>query len=271
MSSALSRVAIAIAGLPIVLGAAWLGGWLLFLLVAVGAIVALHEFYRLARELRPLVLAGYAGILAGLAAAALVEPVWMMGSVLLGGLLAFFFALLAETRQSTTVAVATTMLGATWIGLGLGHLILLREQPVSLSDGRQWIFTVLLVVFATDTFAYFGGRLIGRHKMAPVLSSGKTWEGFFVGAAAGIFVSWIASYSTEYLLDWRAFVFGAVVVFSGTFGDLFESLVKRDLGAKDSGRILAGHGGVLDRIDSLLFAGPAAYYTLWGLGELTGT
>ncbi len=270
MSSALSRIAIAIAGLPIILGAAWLGGWLLFLLASVGGLIALHEFYRLSRELRPLVLAGYAGISAGLVAATLVEPVWMMGSVLLTSLLAFFFALLAETRQSSTVAIAATLLGATWIGLGLGHLILLREQPLETSDGRQWIFTVLLVVFATDTFAYFGGRVLGRHKLAPVLSPGKTWEGFFIGAAAGLFVAWIATYETEYLLDWRAFLFGAVVVLAATFGDLFESLVKRDLGAKDSGRILAGHGGVLDRVDSILFAGPAAYYTLWGLGELTG-
>lgn len=268
MSPFVSRVAVTLAGLPIVLAAAWVGGWLFFVLAAVVAVVALHELYRLARELRPLVLAGYAPAIGTLAAAELGEPVWMLGSFLASFLLVFLFAAVAETRQSTTVAIGTTLLGAAWIGFGLGGLLLVREAPLSESAGRQLVFTVLITVFVIDTFAYFGGRLAGRHKMTPVMSPGKTWEGFVFGAIAGVFAAWVSVYKTGYLEGWRAFVLAGVLVLAATVGDLFESLAKRDLGAKDTGRLLAGHGGMLDRIDSLLFAGPAAYFTLLGLGEL---
>jgi phosphatidate cytidylyltransferase len=267
MSAALSRVAVALAGLPIVLSAAYIGGWVLFVLAVIVALVALHELYRLARGLRPLVLAGYTGAAGVLVCAELGKPVWMLGCFLATFPLGFLFAAVAETRQSTTVAIGSTVLGAGWIGFGLGFLLLLRED-VSETDGRQWLFTVLLAVFATDTLAYFGGRLAGRHKMTPVMSPGKTWEGFVFGAAAGVFTTWIAAYDTVYLESWRAFVLGGVIVLAATVGDLFESLAKRDLGAKDTGRLLLGHGGVLDRIDSLLFAGPAAYVALLALGEL---
>jgi len=268
MTSFVSRLAVALAGLPVVLAAAWIGGWLFFGIVAIAAVIALHELYRLARELRPLVLAGYAPALGALAAAELEEPVWMLGAFLAAFLLAFAFAAVAETRQSTTVAIGTTVLGAAWVGFGLGCLILIRESPLAEADGRQFVFTVLLTVFVTDTFAYFGGRVAGRHKMTPVMSPGKTWEGLLFGTVAGVFTAWVSVYQSGYLEGWRAFVLAGVLVVAATVGDLFESLVKRDLGAKDTGRLLAGHGGMLDRIDSLLFAVPAAYFTLLGLGEL---
>ncbi|MGH3022190.1 MAG: phosphatidate cytidylyltransferase [Gaiellaceae bacterium] len=258
MTSLLSRIAVAAAGLPIVLFAAYYGGWALLLIAALGALFALHELYRLARSLRPLVLAGYGGALAAVIGASLGGPEWMLGGLMLTLLLALVFAAVSETRQSTTVAVAVTVLGTAWIGLGLGHLVLLRDvEP----DGRLALITVLLAVFVADTFAYAAGRLAGRHRMAPAISPGKTWEGFVAGLAFGILTTWFATYDQEVFADsWRPFAFGAVVVLAGVAGDLFESMVKRDLGAKDSGRALLGHGGVLDRIDSLLFAGPAAYY-----------
>jgi phosphatidate cytidylyltransferase len=129
-------------------------------------------------------------------------------------------------------------------------------------------FTVVLVVFAADTFAYFGGRLIGRHKMAPTLSPGKTWEGFVVGSLAGIFVAFVALYQDRdhYLLIWEAVVLGVVVVLAAVAGDLFESMLKRDMQVKDTGRLLGGHGGVLDRVDALLFAAPAAFYLVLAFG-----
>jgi phosphatidate cytidylyltransferase len=213
------------------------------------------------------VLGGYAATLGALAAAELAEPVWMLGAFLATFVLAFLFAVVSETRQSTTVAIGTTLLGSAWVGLGLGALLLIRETPPP-QDDRQLIFTVLLTVFATDTFAYLGGRTAGRHKMTPVMSPGKTWEGFVAGAIAGVFTAWVSVYDEPYLEGWRIFVLGAVVVLAATAGDLFESLVKRDLGVKDTGRVLPGHGGVLDRIDSLLFAGPAAYFALLALGSL---
>ena len=265
MSPLISRLAIVAAGLPIVLGSAYLGGWFLFALVAVGGLIAPHELYRLARPLRPLVLAGYGGALAAFFGAEVSGAEWMLAGFLLTFVLSFVFAAVSETRQSTTVAIAATVLGAAWIGLGLGHLLLVRELDIY---GRLALITLLLTVFVTDTFAYIGGRIAGRHKMSPVVSPGKTWEGFVVGAVAGVLTTFVALYK-EVIFDdtWRALVLGAVIVAAATLGDLFESLVKRDLGTKDTGRLLLGHGGVLDRIDSLLFAAPAAYFTILALGQ----
>jgi phosphatidate cytidylyltransferase len=261
VSNLLSRVAIAAAGLPLVIGAAYVGGWFLTILVLVAAIVALHELYSAASSLRPLVLAGYGGAAAAILGGQLGDAVWMLGGFLLVFPLAFVFAAIAETRQSSTVAIAVTVLGAAWIGLGLAHLVLLRRLG---DDIAEPIFAVLLTVFATDTFAYVGGRIAGRHRMTPVMSPGKTWEGFVVGALAGIGAAFIVLYETEWSRG-DSLVFGALVVLAATIGDLFESLVKRDLGVKDSGRILLGHGGVLDRVDSLLFAAPVGYYVLLAL------
>jgi phosphatidate cytidylyltransferase len=262
----LSRLAVIAAGLPIVLGSAYLGGWFLFALLSAGGLVALHEFYRLARPLRPLVLAGYGGAVSGLLGAQLDGVAWMLGGFLLTYVLVFVFAAVSETRQSTTVAVGVSVLGAGWIGLGLGHLILIRALD---PNGKLAGITVLLTVFVADSVAYLVGRLAGRHKMTPIVSPGKTWEGFTAGAAAGVFTSFLALYKEDVFDDtWRSLALGAVIVAAGTLGDLFESLIKRDLGTKDTGRILLGHGGVLDRIDSLLFAAPAAYFTLLALGRV---
>jgi phosphatidate cytidylyltransferase len=266
MSTLLSRLLIAIPGLVLVLGAAYLGGWFLFALAAIGALLALHELYRLARQLRPLVLAGYGGALGALFGAELGGLSWMVGGFLASFVLAFVFAAVSETRQSTTVAVSTTVLGAAWVGLGLGFLLLIRDAP---EGDHLALYAVLLTVFVADTFAYVGGRIAGRHKMTPVVSPGKTWEGFIVGSVAGVLTTWVWLYEEAYLSDgWHSFLLGGVIVISAAMGDLFESLVKRDLGAKDTGRLLLGHGGMLDRVDSLLFAGPAAYFTLLGLGKL---
>lgn len=264
MSPFLSRLLVVLVGLPAVLALAYAGGWALLVLLSLTGLVALHELYRLARALRPLVLAGYAGMLGGLIGAQLDGIDSLVGGFLLTFLLAFVFAALSFTRQSTVVAIATTVLGSAWVTFGLAHLILLRGLD---EQGRQAIFTVLLAVFATDTFAYAGGRLAGRHRMTPVMSPGKTWEGFLLGGAAGIFTTWISVYGTGWVEEWRAVVLGAALVGAATVGDLFESLVKRDLGTKDTGRLLLGHGGMLDRIDSLLFAAPAGYFTLLALGQ----
>ena len=265
MSSLLSRVAVGAAGLPIVLFTAYYGGWLFFTVATAAALFALHELYRIARSLRPLVLAGYGSAAVALVGATAGGYVWMLGGFLLAFVLAFAFAAVAETRQSTTVAIATTILGAGWVGLGLGHLILIRDLP---DYGRLSVVTVLLTVFVSDTFAYIGGRIAGRHKMTPALSPGKTWEGFTAGITGGVLTAWIALYEEPIFTEsWRPFVLGGVIVLAAVVGDLFESVVKRDLGVKDSGGILLGHGGMLDRIDSLLFAAPAAYFTLIALGQ----
>jgi phosphatidate cytidylyltransferase len=128
---------------------------------------------------------------------------------------------------------------------------------------------VLLAVWAGDIGAFFAGRLIGRHKLAPALSPGKTWEGFVFGTICTVFVAFVALYDdrNNYLSIGQAVVLGLVVSVAGPLGDLFESGIKRDMQVKDSGRVLAGHGGVLDRLDAPLFAFVAVYYLLLAFGK----
>jgi len=249
-------------GAPIVLGAVYGGGWWLFALLAVAALVALHEFYRMARPLRPLVLAGYGGVGAALVGARLGGVEWMVGGFLATLLLAFAFFLVASTRAPATVSISGTVSGAAWIGFGLGFLLLLRALP---DHGRLAAFTVLLAVWADDTAAYLVGRALGRHKFSPTLSPAKTWEGFVAGTAAAIFVAFIALYKQGFLAVGESIALGAIVAVSAALGDLFESALKRDMQVKDSGSLLAGHGGVLDRVDAFLFAVPAAYFTVLAL------
>jgi phosphatidate cytidylyltransferase len=265
MTSLISRLLVGAVGAPIVLGLLWLGGWWLYALLAVASVVAVHEFVTMTRPLRPLAPAAYAGTLLALSGAQTGGVVWMLGGVLATFILAFALNAFAETRSPSTVAVAATVLGAAWIGFGLGHILLLRQMDV---EPRLLAFTVLLTVWAADTFAYFAGRLFGRHKLAPRLSPGKTWEGFVVGALVGIFVSFIALYDTRdtYLSIWQAILLGLVVVLAAAAGDLFESMLKRDMEVKDTGRLLGAHGGILDRVDALLFAGAAAFYLVLGFG-----
>jgi phosphatidate cytidylyltransferase len=262
MSSFWSRLLIALVGLPAVLGLVWLGGWWLCVLLVAAGLIALHEFYVMARALRPLVLAGYTGLVLAVVGAQLGGPVWMVGGFMTALALAFLQKGISETRQSLTVAVATTVAGVAWVGLGLGYVLLLRGLP---EHGRLAVFTVLLAVFGADTFAYFVGRLVGRHKLAPVLSPGKTWEGLVASTAAAVLIPFFALYHQHFLGIAASLVLGAVIAVAAPVGDLFESAVKRDFAVKDSGRLLAGHGGVLDRLDAHLFAAVAAYYAILAL------
>ena len=259
MAPLISRVVVALVGLPLVLVIVWAGGWWLFALAGVAAILALHEYALMIRSLRPVILAAYAGAILTLLGAHLAGLEWTVAGFLSTLVFAFLLHWIASTRQSATVVIAATVLGAAWIGLGLAHLVLLRQIP---SEGELATFTVLLAVWAGDIGAFFAGRLIGRHKLAPALSPGKTWEGFLFGTAATIFVAFVALYKQHYISIPQSIVLGAVIAIAAPLGDLFESALKRDMQVKDSGRLLAAHGGVLDRIDSLLFAVVASYYLL---------
>ena len=263
MSQFASRLAVTVVALPIVLYVVYLGGWWIFALALLAALIALHELYVMARSLRPLVLAGYAGAIATLLGAHLGGTGWMTGGFLLTLLLAFVLYGIAETRQTATITISSTVMPVAWIALGLAHLLLLRAIP---EHGRLAVFTVLLAVFADDTAAYGAGRLVGRRKLAPTLSPGKTWEGFLAGTAVAIAVCFFALYEQEFLEIWESLVLGAVIALSGVAGDLFESAIQRDLQVKDSGRLLGAHGGMLDRIDAHLFAAVAAFYVILAFG-----
>jgi phosphatidate cytidylyltransferase len=265
VSSLVSRLLVAAAALPIVLGVVYLGGWWIFALLVLVAAVSLHEFWLLARSLSPLAPAGYAGGILALVGAQLGDVGWMIGGVLVTLPLAFAIKGISAARQAATASISATVLGAVWVGLGLAFMLLVRDLP---EHGRLAAFTVLLAVWAGDTFAYFGGRLLGRHRMAPTTSPGKTWEGFVFGTAATIFVAFVALYKQDFLSIPESIVLGAVLAVAAPLGDLFESMLKRDMQVKDTGRLLGAHGGMLDRIDALLFAAPAAYFCILAFGPV---
>jgi phosphatidate cytidylyltransferase len=259
MTPFISRIVISITLVPIVLGAVWLGHWWMFGLVAIATTFALHEYWLMARPLSPLAPAGYIGAALALVGAEVSGVRWMLAGVLSTFALAFVLKAISEARAAATAAISATVMGTLWIGGGLGFMILLRAIP---HHGRLALVTLLVAVWAGDTFAYLGGRLLGRHKMAPSTSPGKTWEGFVFGTAATIFVAFVALYKQNFLTIRESIIFGVVLALAGPIGDLFESLLKRDAGVKDSGSLLGGHGGMLDRLDAFLFAAPAAYFAI---------
>ena len=261
MTALVSRVLVAAALLPVVFLLIWAGGWWMIGLAAVAGMVALHELYVMTRNLRPVLLAGYAGTLATLIGAAW-GPEWALAGFFSTLPLAFLFKAAAGSMP-TAASVSVTVLGSAWIGLGLAHLVLLRELP---EHGFLTVLTVVLAVFAADTMAFVAGRVLGRHKMAPQTSPGKTWEGFVAGTIAAVLVPFFAFYDEGFLTVPESLALGALIAVAGPVGDLFESALKRDTGVKDSGRILLGHGGMLDRLDAFLFTGVAAYYLLKAFG-----
>ena len=258
MSAFWSRILVSAAGIPLVLWLVYLGGWPMFGLAAVAALIALHELYWMTRTLRPIVLAGYLGALAALLGATLGGADWALAGLMSTLVIAFVIK-----GGVSTVSVSVTVLGVAWIGLGLAHALLLRDID---EHGVLAVLTVLLAVWAGDAGAYFIGLLFGRHKLAPTVSPGKTWEGLIAGIVATIGVTFLALYEANFLSIPESLVLGAVIAIAAPLGDLFESALKRDADVKDSGRLLAGHGGVLDRIDALLFAWVAAYYVVVAFG-----
>ena len=261
MSPLWSRIAVVVVLLPLVIGVVYLGGWWLFGLAVAGGLIALHELYAIARQARPLLLAGYIGFVLALLGEELGGVPWLLGGILSTLLLSFLFFGLSHERPSATASFGVTILGVVWIGGGLGSLLLVR----GIDDHGFWaLIAVLFAVFASDTAAYVVGRAVGRRKLAPAISPAKTWEGFIAGIVAGTVVAFLILYRDrdEFLSMAESLALGAIVALASVAGDLFESAVKRDLQVKDSGSLLGGHGGMLDRLDALLFAGPAALYTI---------
>ena len=218
----------------------------------------------MARERRPLVIAGYAGFALTLLGLQLGDLAWMVAGILATLFFSFVFYGLSDIRASATTSFGVTLLGVVWVGAGLGLLLLVRDVP----DYGFWaVIAVMFTVFAADTAAFFVGRTLGRHSLAPSISPAKTWEGLAGGVLAAMAAAFLILYKDrdEFLTIPETLLLGAAVALAAVFGDLFESAVKRDLQAKDSGSLLGGHGGMLDRLDALLWAGPAAYFVILGV------
>jgi phosphatidate cytidylyltransferase len=128
------------------------------------------------------------------------------------------------------------------------------------------VIDVLVATFVGDTFAYFGGRFYGRTRIVPLISPNKTLEGLIAGIAGGTLAFWFAGLYQDWLTGPHALLMGVLVAIAAPLGDLFESLIKRDLEVKDTGRFFGAHGGVLDRLDALLFTIVVGYYAALGLG-----
>jgi len=257
-----SRLVIAIPGIGLAVAVVALGGIAFAVVCAAIAVVGLFEFYNLTAAMRPLRWAGYAGVLLAVGLAWGVEP--PARAVLLGlalqVLLVAVAGLILARREEVTMRAGVTLLGAVYLGLPLAVLVITRDLP----DGAAAVANVLVGTWVFDTASYLGGRLWGTRPIAPRTSPGKTWEGFGVGLVVGTFSVWFAGLYMDWISGSQSLVLGLVICLAAFVGDLFESMLKRDAQAKDSGKLLLGHGGILDRFDALLFSSVAAYFlTTW--------
>ncbi len=242
----------------------------LFVLIAAAALVlGLYEFYLLAkkRQINPDVVAGYLGAAALFTVFYFNEPGQLPDLMLLQVILIVLTigTLMAATMRGAPFdkmisACGATILGVLYVVLLGGHLVALRtgfRQELS-ADLLSFFF---LVIMGSDTGAYYVGRLLGKHKLAPSISPGKTWEGVAGGLIASLLMATLAHFWFFNELPLKvALPLAALMTVVGIFGDLTESALKRGAGAKDAANILPGHGGVLDRLDSLLFNAPLIYY-----------
>jgi phosphatidate cytidylyltransferase len=258
-----TRILAALVGIPPVLAAVFLAGPALFgAIVLALAFVALHEYLRLC-SIEPLV---SSAVLAAALPVLVSVPVGGASGTAATALLALAVLSLwrVEDPARRFRGLAEGVLGLAYIGYGMACLWLLRMET---ANGAAWLFLVLAATWAGDSAAYFVGSRFGRRRFSPTLSPNKTWAGA-TGGLAGSLAGGLAALP---LFDgavpvWLPALAGLVVGFAGQLGDLFESLWKRAKGVKDSGSLIPGHGGILDRIDSLLLGIPAGYHIArtWG-------
>jgi phosphatidate cytidylyltransferase len=169
----------------------------------------------------------------------------------------FALAVIRRRRDDVAWGIAATLFGVVWIGLALAHGVLLRELP----HGGALLVDVLIGTFLGDAAAYFGGRAWGRRPLAPRISPSKTVEGLLAGLVGGTLAFWgFAVAYQDFFPGADALLIGLCVAVAAPFGDLFQSMIKRDLAAKDSGRFFGPHGGVLDRLDAVFFTVIVGYY-----------
>jgi phosphatidate cytidylyltransferase len=233
-------------------------GGIVFMLamIAIG-VMALREFDAIAARYRPLVLPAYAAV-AGMVVAAHFGTSFNVLYVIAASIpLIFAFAARPQHQHGATVSIGVTLLGALWVGIPLAHAVLLRDLP---SHGAALLIDVLVGTFVADTAAYATGRMFGSHRLTPNISPNKTVEGLIGGLVIGTMGFWFAGLYQDWLSGVDALLIGAAVAAVAPIGDLFESMIKRDLGTKDSGTLFGPHGGLLDRLDAVFFTVVIGYY-----------
>lgn len=258
-----TRILAGVIGLAILLPALFFGDVLAVQIIAgLAVLVCVDEFARMAFQQDVAVARVWLALTAGGAhAAALYLGPGGLGwlfPVLVVATMAFVMLRPGQNLEAAADSVGRYVLGQVWIGLFLAALVWLRR----LDGGLGWVFVVLAVSWCGDTFAYFAGRAFGKHKLYELISPKKTWEGFFGGLAGGVVGLFGVRYVGATYGDWHALtpmdcvVLGIALGAAAVAGDLSESLMKRAFKVKDSGFIIPGHGGLLDRIDSVLFVAP---------------
>lgn len=233
------------------------GGIAFSVFMIAAGLICLYELYQLLARWRPVAVIGYAALAASVLAARSNGQGGVLG-VMVAVVPVLLVAVLFRDQPRPTVAIAGTLLGVYWIGLAFAHVELLRQLP----HGKGVLLDVLIGTFVGDTGAYAGGRLFGRRPLAPRISPKKTVEGLICGMLAAVLAVFIAGLYQTWLTQGKALLLGLAVAVLGPLGDIFESVVKRDAGAKDAGSLLGSHGGFLDRLDGALFTVVVAYY-IW--------
>ncbi len=266
-SSIFLRVAASVVFIPCFIIITKVGGYHFLLLFNALIFVGMWEFYRIteAKGIRPYKMIGiFCGVV-------LSWYVFFRNGVyanLFLTLVLLTLMCLELTRRETKMAIthiATTILGVIYIAFLGSHLIMLREYPLSMNLdydlGASFVFLAFILTWAGDTGAYIVGSIVGKTPLIPRISENKTREGSIGGLVFSVAAAFIAKETfAPYLLLWHALVLGLLAGVVGQLGDLFESLIKRDANMKDASEVIPGHGGVLDRFDSLLFTSPLIYY-----------
>ncbi len=264
-SDLLARVLVAVPAAVLAVGFADLGGTAWAGLMAVLGVICMSELYRMLERWRPVSIVGYAALVA-MCVAARYGGLRDVVEVALGAVPVLFVAMVAGDRHTgATVSVAGTLLGIYWLGFAFASAVLLRQLP----NGKGILIDVMVGTFLGDTGAYLGGRMFGRRPLAPTISPHKTVEGLICGMIVAVVAVLVARlYQTGWVPPFtqgEAFGLGVAIAVLGPIGDLFESLIKRDAGAKDAGTLFGAHGGALDRLDAISFTIVAGYLIWAGL------
>jgi phosphatidate cytidylyltransferase len=253
-----SRILVAIPAIAFAITIVYFGGATFALGALALGLVMIHELFTMFERLRPVRLAGFLGVGGMVAGAALGDERDLLLAMVAFLPVLYFLTVASPIRERISLSMAATTFGVYWIGLGLAHAVLLR----GLDHGGALVFMVLLGTFVGDTGAYLGGRAFGTRRLAPRVSPNKTWEGLGIGMVVCIGAVWYASrtYDGHWIAGIDGLLLGVAVALAAPLGDLFESLIKRDVGTKDTGGLFGVHGGALDRLDAALFSLIAGYH-----------